>query len=107
MVGCTAVSEPIRVSWTISWSSDAQQGVTFETEPCSWRAAHAAGADAGVTADVLVRLSLTLGFGSCRNLTFAAGHPVGRDGHGRWSQQRSLGLDPVHASECAGRPRGL
>ena len=38
MVGCTAVSEPIRVNWTISqldskMESDAQQVVTFEAEP--------------------------------------------------------------------------
>jgi hypothetical protein len=33
MVGCTAVSERIRVSWTISWTSDSSRGVTFQTEP--------------------------------------------------------------------------
>jgi hypothetical protein len=36
MVGCTAVSEPIRVSWTsvgLNDGSDAQEVITFEMEP--------------------------------------------------------------------------
>ena len=110
MVGCTAVSEPIRVNWTISWTprwrvTPSRSSPSRRSRRCSrrsWRSVHAADADNGVTADVLVRLSMTLGFISYRYLTIT----VGPDGHGRSSQQRSLGLDPVRASVCAGRPRG-
>jgi hypothetical protein len=63
--------------------SDAQQVVTLETEPSLQPTlvsfSSRADADDGVTADALVRLSMTLGFISYRYLIIT----VGPDGYGR------------------------